>query len=74
MDYILIAKCDVCGKSFCWEGERSDRIHDIVTEKLDFTKRGERMLCRICDDNYQVLQKTHSQELHTFLKGNSSNE
>ena len=69
MEYILIAKCDVCGNSFCWESKRNDYICQIAIDKLGFRHQEGKMMCESCYERYQALKKTHSQELGTFLKG-----
>jgi len=78
MKYILMAKCDVCGKSGVYEGDSKNNRKDILNIALkagmNHITAVDKMVCQSCYDEYYRLQQLHKTEIEDFLRGEKRQE
>ena len=74
MEYTLIAKCDICGKSCVFEGnsdnsEQNDYISVLAEHQVGMTRKDSKTFCQTCATKYDNICGKHKWEIDAFLAG-----
>jgi len=72
MEYMLVAKCELCGTSVIHEGdtksERSGYTINLIAQKAGLNLIQDIIMCSLCLHKYTELRQRHKAEMTDFLK------